>query len=292
METKDSMHKAEAARNEGVLASLGRHELPKKIAVRGVLIAAHPDDEVIGAGARLSRWSQIQVIHVTDGAPCDMRDATALGFVRREDYAALRRAERRAALDVAGVPSHRTHDLGYVDNATSDNLIALAADVYSLLHAAQPDVVVTHPYEGGHPDHDATAFAVHAAVDLTRERKERAPIIMEMTSYHLGPSGISTGSFLPNDHDVAFHTVLDEDARALKSRMLECHASQRKVLCHFGSEREPIRIAPRYDFGAPPHAGRLFYEHFDWWISGAEWRARARDAMRALGLRHRSELPP
>ena len=25
-------------------------------------------------------------------------------------------------------------------------------------------VVVTHAYEGGHPDHDAVAFAVHAAV--------------------------------------------------------------------------------------------------------------------------------
>lgn len=285
------MQKTEVWRNDRVLASLGREQLPNEIEVRGVLIAAHPDDEVIGAGARLSRWPQIEVVHVTDGAPRDMRDAAALSLVRREDYAALRRAERRAALDVAGVPAHRTHDLGYVDNATSDDLIALTADVYSVLHAAEPDVVVTHPYEGGHPDHDATAFAVHAAVDLTREREERAPIIMEMTSYHLGPSGISTGTFLPDDHRIAFDTALDDDLRALKRRMLECHASQRKVLCHFGCEREPIRIAPRYDFGTPPHAGRLFYEHFDWWMSGAAWRARAREAMRALGLRHRSELP-
>ena len=32
----------------------------------------------------------------------------------------------------------------------------------------QPDVVLTHPYEGGHSDHDSTAFAVHLAAGILR----------------------------------------------------------------------------------------------------------------------------
>jgi hypothetical protein len=72
--------------------------------------------------------------------------------------------------------------------------------------------------------------------------------------------------------------------------MLDCHASQRKVLRQFRCDMEPIRVAPRYDFEVPPHEGRLFYEHFDWWVHGAEWRARAREATRALGLTKQREL--
>src|ERR1051325_5216230 len=42
---------------------------------RLAIVAAHPDDETIGAGAYLARLSQAIFIHVTDGAPRDMRDA-------------------------------------------------------------------------------------------------------------------------------------------------------------------------------------------------------------------------
>ena len=58
-----------------------------------LIVAAHPDDEIIGAGAQLPRLSQAYFLHLTDGAPKDMRDASALGFVTREAYAEARRRE-------------------------------------------------------------------------------------------------------------------------------------------------------------------------------------------------------
>ena len=36
-----------------------------------LVIAAHPDDDVIGAGALMARVPRVRVLYVTDGAPRD-----------------------------------------------------------------------------------------------------------------------------------------------------------------------------------------------------------------------------
>ena len=278
-------------RADRILEQLGAERLPESISLPGLVIAAHPDDEIIGVGARLARWSKAGVVHTTDGAPNDMRDARALGLATRDEYVALRRSERARALDLASVPLHQVHDLARVDGEASDDLIGLTADLCGILRAATPEVVVTHPYEGGHPDHDATAFAVHAAVALLGAAGASVPVIVEMTSYHLGPGGMVTGSFLPSSWWPAQVTALDESEQILKHRMLECHASQGTTLRQFRRDVEPVRLAPFYNFGTPPHAGTLFYECFPWWTTGVEWRRRARAALRALGLPSIGGLP-
>ena len=106
-----------------LLGALGTHTLPDAIAPSGVIVAAHPDDEVIGAAARLSRWSDSRVVHVTDGAPKDMRDARALGIGARGEYAALRRAERRHALELAKVSEQHIQDIGIVDREATGELV-------------------------------------------------------------------------------------------------------------------------------------------------------------------------
>ncbi len=67
-----------------------------------VLIAAHPDDEIVCAGARLCAIPKGYVIHVTDGAPRNMRDAGRLGFATAQEYAEVRRVEARTALSNGG----------------------------------------------------------------------------------------------------------------------------------------------------------------------------------------------
>lgn len=290
-EARASIVREPARTADSILEQLGGTELPDRIELRGLVVAAHPDDEIIGFGARLARWSNAEVVYTTDGAPDDMRDAHRLGLATRDEYVALRRAERGRALALASVADDRVHDLGRTDSEGSRDLVGLAADLCAILHAASPEVVVTHPYEGGHPDHDATAFAVHAAVGLLGVSDARTPAIVEMTSYHLGPTGLTTGCFLRSTERPRQATKLGEADRALKKRMLDCHTSQLDVLSRFQCEGEPIRLAPVYDFGAPPHEGQLFYECFPWWATGVEWRSRARVALRALGLTRFGGLP-
>ena len=266
-----------------------------------LIIVAHPDDEVVGAGGRLPRLRDATVVHVTDGAPRDMRDARALGFASREDYARARREELAAALALAGLDPARARCLGVADQEASLQLAPLAGAVADLIGELRPEVVLTQPYEGGHPDHDATAVAVHTACRIVqaealrkhldrRTRWERledaklagvpyrpdpAPVIVEMTSYHDRGGAVATGEFLPGGGDVRT-VVLDGAARDLKRRLFDCYATQRGVLQYFPIDVERFRPAPRYDFTRPPHEGTLYYERFDWGMTGERWRALAR----------------
>jgi LmbE family N-acetylglucosaminyl deacetylase len=140
--------------------------------------------------------------------------------------------------------------------------------------------VLTHPYEGGHPDHDATAFAVHAAVALM----SRPARIFEFTSYHDGGGSIVTGEFLGAAED-SLTVDLSVPQRQRKRRMIECFATQQHMLQLFPLGVEKFRPAPAYDFTKLPHAGTLYYERFDWGMTGARWVRLASRALDELGLK-------
>ena len=247
------------------------------------VIAAHPDDEVIGAGGQLARLLGVAVVHVTDGAPRNRRDALAAGLSTRHAYADLRRQEAIAALALAGVSPDRLFAFGIVDQEASLQLVPMAVRVASFIEDHAIDSVLTHAYEGGHPDHDATAFAVHAAVSLIARSRGAAPAIIEMSGYHAGPQGLATSTFLPGD-TVDLTLRLGTSQREAKRRMLACYRTQAATLAPFAVDIERFRAAPAYDFAQPPHPGPLWYEQFDWGLSGEQWRALAAAALRELDL--------
>lgn len=222
--------------------SLWRGEL------RVLVVVAHPDDETIGAGALLTRISDVTVAWATDG-----------------DHE-IRRAEAEAALDLADIGSDRRCWLGFTDRRAALDLRRLTRAVRGLVAHVRPDLVLTHPYEGGHPDHDAVAFAAARC---------GAPVV-EMAGYHRGPEGMQVGDFLPNGPPARIHW-LSPDERAHKRRMLAAHATQRCALVPFGVEAERYRRAPAYDFTRAPHDGRLHYE-CEGWFDGEAFRRLAKEA--------------
>jgi LmbE family N-acetylglucosaminyl deacetylase len=244
-----------------------------------LIIAAHPDDEVIGAGALMSRIPGCVLLHVTDGAPLDARDAHAAGFGSREAYALARRAEMRMALERGGVRAGGLRELGMPDQGASLAMPVIATALEESIGQIAPCAVITHAYEGGHPDHDATAFGAAMAC---RALRGDAPPLLEMTGYHERDGRFGCGEFLPNGDGEEWVLSLGMPDRERKRRMLDAHATQWRTLRVFPPGDERFRRAPDYDFTQPPHEGTLHYERFDWGMTGPRWRELAAEALCGL----------
>lgn len=240
-------------------------------AARAVVIAPHPDDETLGMGGHLQRIRDLTLIHVTDGAPFNMDDAHAHGFTTREEYARARRMELLAALALAGIAPERAIALQVPDQGVLGELPEVIGRLVELLRQIRPEAIFAPAYEGGHPDHDSTAFAVAQACAQLQD----APGRIEYALYHDCAGQLNTGHFLAPDGDVT-RLKLDDSSLDLKRGMLDCFHTQRAVIAQFPVEYESFRPAPDYDFGAPPHAGLLWYERFNWGATGEQWRARIR----------------
>jgi LmbE family N-acetylglucosaminyl deacetylase len=299
-----------AAPAEAFIAAL---QARRSIAEKVMIVAGHPDDETIGVGAQLCRFEDLLIVHATDGAPRDMNDAARYGFARREDYAAARRNELANALAAGGAAHARAIALDIPDQEACRDLADLARRVRELIASEAPHVIVTHAYEGGHPDHDACAFAVHAACRLSP--RQSAPAIIEMALYHRWDGECAKGQFLepssrrkPGSTDPLSERskdgsppspgrrsqsdtvvlALDPDDVSRKQRMIDAFATQRWLLTSFPLDCERLRVAPEYDFRQPPHPGVLHYETLGWKITGAGWRDHAAAALGQLGL---ADLP-
>jgi LmbE family N-acetylglucosaminyl deacetylase len=249
-----------------------------------MLIAAHPDDEVCSAGSMLIRYRRaIHIVHVTDGSPRDPADARTAGFDTREAYARARRRELLDALSIAGIGPERSRSLDFIDQEAGRHLADAARGIAAILEDLAPGIVLCNPYEGGHPDHDAAAFAVHAALRLLEPCNP--PFLIEFGSYHARNGEMEIFQFLPNGAEPACEVRLSPDEQRLKRAMVDCYETQRNTVRLFPLSPERYRPAPPYDFTSPPHEGKLFYENFSWGMTGREWREQAGAALDALGLR-------
>jgi N-acetylglucosamine malate deacetylase 2 len=254
----------------------GSKELTQK--TRCAVIVAHPNDEVVGAGGLISRLSNVTVLHITDGVP---RNGYAdAAYVDRSESVRARRRECREALALANVNPEQIVEFGVACHQSPLKLEELARRVASFLQSRAPDVVLTHPYEGGHPDHDATAFATHAAIQLLRRNGFRPPALFEIA---LHPSRDGKGrvlDFLPSDAAEMTTLLLDKKARDLKRQMFACFAAPPEVPREnpFGLER--FRRPPHYDLAAPPNGGKIFYENAA--ADAATWQSLVNEAWSRL----------
>lgn len=229
----------------------------------------------------MSKLAKVSVVHVTDGAR-DVEVAKAAGFADVASYAQARKQECVAALTLANVSEDHVIDFAAPDTSACDCLSDLTKRIAHHLQESRADIVLTHPYEGGHPDHDATALATHAALKLMKQNGFKPPTLFEM-ALHPGNDDISkVTEFLPGAEGEITTLVLDQYATELKRRMFGCLKSQRQSVESSPLGFEKFRLSPDYDFSAPPQKGKLHYENFDWAPRSEEWLVRARNGMKDL----------
>jgi LmbE family N-acetylglucosaminyl deacetylase len=118
---------------------------------RVVVLAPHPDDEVLGCGGTLAALARIgtpiHLVAVTDGESSHPS--------RSDELRALRAIERTEALRRLGLQDAHVHRLGLPDGAVNEDEVVEAAR--PLL--AESDVVLAPWDQDGHPDHDAVGRA-------------------------------------------------------------------------------------------------------------------------------------
>ena len=143
---------------------------------RIVVVAPHPDDEVLGCGGLASTYSRlgvpISIVAVTDGTASHPGSPT----FTPDDLVEVRAAERdRALAELFDTPPHVTR-LGLPDS----NVVAHEADLRTALaQLLRPDDVCIATWRhDGHTDHEAVGRAAAWACEQTGSRLLEVPIWM------------------------------------------------------------------------------------------------------------------
>jgi LmbE family N-acetylglucosaminyl deacetylase len=192
---------------------------------RAVIIAPHPDDEILGCGGLLQLLADagraLQLISVTDGS------ASHPGSRRWpvERLSAVRPQESAEALRRLGLPVHSLEWLrgGFADSQVAAREVELIAFIER--HLQPDDVVFTTWREDGHCDHEAVGRASAEAVKRVRATLHELPV----WTWHWAT---------PEDRVVPWHRarkiLLDPPLIARKRHAVQAFASQLEGDPHIG----------------------------------------------------------
>lgn len=243
--------------DEDVWTAALRRDLPPLDldADRLIVIAAHPDDETLGAAGLLAtaavRGIPVELVVVTDGEGSHPGSPTHSPAT----LALLRRRELRTAVETLGLRADPLF-LGLPDGGTDEYRDAIAAALGEALERGGSDrALVLSPWRGdGHRDHRVVGEIVEEVCAARGVRSRAFPIWL----WHWGR---------PDDvpWDAAERLVLDTGVRDAKTRALDAHASQLQPLssapgdepmvhtrmrAHFERDAE-VFFAPESGDGAP-----------------------------------------
>jgi LmbE family N-acetylglucosaminyl deacetylase len=224
---------------------------------RILLLAPHPDDEVVGFGAAIGRaqaaGAAVSVIFLTHGCV----DAASLWPWARGRYAGLvarRRAEAERATQALGLAV-----AGWSDRPARHlwrELAAAEAETRAAVAATHADQLWVPAFEGGNPDHDgANAIAARLAAEGLS--------VLEFAEYNLAGGRPRSHAF-PSQIGAETTLSLTPEEQAAKRRALALYASEAGNLGYVATERETWRPLAAHDYRRPPHAGQLWWARFQW----------------------------
>lgn len=160
-----------------------------------LLVVAHPDDEVLGAGASIYKWTH-------SGAQVDVcimsTDAKARAF-RPEDNEL--NDDLNSSSDYLGIGKKFEYTFPNIEMNTVPHLQLVQAIEKAILDS-QPDIVITHHPADTNNDHLQTSMACQEAIRLAQRRPEVKRInevwYMEVPSCSEWAINSAMTKFIPN----------------------------------------------------------------------------------------------
>jgi len=137
-------------------------------AIPPLVVAPHPDDEILGVAGLMAMLGAADLVAVTDG------EASHPGSTvhRPDELAAIRRAETTEALRRLGLGAATEHRLGQPDGGIDEDALTCA-----LIGLLRPGRWCLTTWRGdGHPDHEAVGRAAARACRATDARLLEYPI--------------------------------------------------------------------------------------------------------------------
>ena len=195
-----------------------------------VILAAHPDDEVLGVGGLLSRLAaagaDIRLVWATDGEASHPDSSEEF----RADLPAVRREESAAAADVLGLAAAARTHLALPDGGLAAHQAELATRLAEL---TPPGATLLAPWSGdAHPDHEACGRAARQVAETTGCGVLEFPIWMWSWARPDDPRVPWTA---------ALRVSLDPPTRARKAEAIDCFHSQVEPV---GPEPTDLAVLP------------------------------------------------
>ncbi|MEL4319289.1 bifunctional PIG-L family deacetylase/class I SAM-dependent methyltransferase [Leifsonia sp. YIM 134122] len=207
-----------------------------------VVLAAHPDDETLGAGGLIENvardGARITIVVATDGEGSHPASPTHTPW----QLSRIRRREMRKAIDHLA-PDAVIHHCEIADGQLLDHVDEAAACVVKLITEAGLPATIVSPWSGdGHKDHRAAAAAARSAAETTGSELLEYPIWM----WHWGR---------PDDDSLPWGDMvavdLDSETRMAKSSALIEHLSQTAPLSEQAGDEAVIGVEMRRHFERP-----------------------------------------
>ncbi len=200
-----------------------------------MIVAAHPDDEVLGCGGTIARHTaegaEVHVLFLADGV-----SARGAGRAPEEEISARQDAARRAA-KVLGAETPRF--TGLPDNRLDGlDLLDIVKAVEEVVAELRPAIVYTHHGGDLNVDHALVHRAVVTACRPLPESPVRALYAFETVSSTEWSSPEMGEAFRPN------HFVDIGETLAHKLEALECYAQEIRPFPHARS-REGVEALAR-----------------------------------------------
>jgi len=191
-----------------------------------LIVAAHPDDEVLGCGASVAKWAEageeVHVVILAEGVTS--RDSVRNPESRIEELSALEKSARSAGKTL-GVSSVRL--LNFPDNRMdSVDLLEVIKLVEEQIELVKPETVVTHHSGDINIDHQITNQAVVTACRPLPGKSVRRLLVFEVPSSTEWQPPNTFPVFRPNWFEDVSKTL------ELKLQALEIYAEEMRTWPH------------------------------------------------------------